>query len=294
MIFVRDDMKDLFPEKSLDEFFQIDGETVKHVVASRRIFRFERGGKNFYMKVHFGVGWREIFKNWLQLKAPILGAEKEWLAIQAFHRREIDIETMEIVAYGKQGTNPATQRSFLITDALEQTIDLEQWLPPLTYRPLKPERLKLKRAIIRRVAEIGSRLHDNDMCHRDFYLCHFRIDISDADPLPDPENMHIYLMDLHRVGIDANIKPRWRVKDIAGLLYSALFDAKDLTLTQTDILRFMSAYTGKICRPAISDHQDFWLAVLKRVYHTYQKDHGVPPPWPNYLQAWYLGNDIAV
>ena len=290
MIGVREDSKNLFPEQNVDEFFTIDGETVKHVVASRRIFRFERGGRHFYMKVHYGVGWGEIFKNLLQLKKPIIGAENEWQAIRAFSQPNVDIATTPLVAWGKRGWNPAKQRSFIITDALDDSVDLEHWLPDLEQWPNQSERLCLKRAIIRRLGDIARRLHGNGMNHRDFYLCHFRIDVSKAAELPDAEDFQLYLMDLHRVEQYEQLPERWAVKDIAGLLFSTLFDSKGILLNQSDIIRFIEAYTGQRWRDAISTRRDFWMKVLGRIMRTYKKDKGTAAKLPACLQQWYESN----
>jgi len=290
MIGVRDDVKDLFPEQSIEEFFAIDGETVKHVVASRRIFRFERGGRHFYMKVHYGVGWGEIFKNLLQLKKPIIGAENEWKAIRAFGQPKVDIATTPLVAWGKQGWNPAKQRSFIITDALDETVDLEHWLPELEQLPQQAERLRLKRTIIRRLGDIARRLHSNGLNHRDFYLCHFRLDMSNSEGLPDVDDLQLYLMDLHRVEQRSSMPQRWAVKDIAGLLFSALFDSKGITLNRSDMIRFIEAYTGENWRDALSNRHDFWCQVLERIMRTYKKDKGMNAPLPACLQQWYDSN----
>lgn len=290
MTYLRDDLKELFPERTVDEFLAIDGVTVKQEVASRRTYRFERDGRAFYMKAHFGVGWREIFKNLLQLKRPVLGAENEWWAIRRFERPEVGIETMRLAACGKQGWNPAGQRSFIMTDALDETIDLEHWLPELEQWPNQAERLRLKRAVIRRLGDIGRRLHGNGMSHRDFYLCHFRLDISKAAPLPDVDDLHIYLMDLHRVEQYTKLPERWAVKDIAGLLFSALFDSKGIILNRSDMIRFIEAYTGKGWREALAERRDFWRRVLQRIMRTYRKDKGEAAPLPACLQQWYDSN----
>jgi heptose I phosphotransferase len=290
MTYLRDDLKALFPERTVEDFLAIDGETVKQEVASRRTYRFERDGHAFYMKAHFGVGWREIFKNLLQLKRPVLGAENEWLAIRAFERPEVEIETMRLAACGKQGWNPARQRSFIMTDALDNTVDLEHWLPELEQWPDRAERLRLKRAIIRRLGDIGRRLHCNGMNHRDFYLCHFRLDMTKAAPLPDVDDLHIYLMDLHRVEQRDRLPSRWAVKDIAGLLYSALFDSKGIVLNRSDMIRFIEAYTGESWREALAGRRDFWRRVLQRIMRTYKRDKGEVVPLPVCLQQWYDSN----
>ena len=63
---------DLAPEfaaawKGRDPFeavSELEGEVFRKV-KSRRTFRFEFGGNGYFAKIHHGVGWREIIKNWL-------------------------------------------------------------------------------------------------------------------------------------------------------------------------------------------------------------------------------------
>ena len=64
-----------------DYIMQLDGDVYSEV-ANRRTLRFELNGKRYFLKAHSGVGWKEIFKNLLQLKLPVLGARNEWLAIR--------------------------------------------------------------------------------------------------------------------------------------------------------------------------------------------------------------------
>jgi heptose I phosphotransferase len=56
---------------------------------------------------------KEIFKNLVQLRLPVLGAKNEWRAVQKL--QQLDIPTLEIMAYGSQGCNPARLKSFLLT-----------------------------------------------------------------------------------------------------------------------------------------------------------------------------------
>jgi len=282
MIGVREDLKLLFTEKDVNDFFHIDGETVKHVVASRRIFHFERNSKHFYMKAHYGVGWAEILKNLLQLKMPVLGAENEWLAIRAFAQPSVNISTTPLAAWGKQGWNPAKQRSFIITDAIENTEDLEHFLPKLQQHPERKQALRIKRAILAEVAGIAKRLHGNGINHRDFYLCHFRIALPEKG-LPDVDNIQLYLMDLHRVQQRIITPHRWVVKDIAGLLFSALYDSRELELSRNDMLRFVEKYTGLPWRQALIEKQKLWQDVITRISRTYKHDHGSSPALPDWI-----------
>ena len=90
----------------------LQGEVFRDV-SGRRTLRFQLLGKSYFAKLHYGVGWREIFKNLVTLRLPIISAATEWNAIHRLN--EIGIPTTPAVAYGCQGSNPATLRSFVIT-----------------------------------------------------------------------------------------------------------------------------------------------------------------------------------
>jgi len=134
---------------AFDYIMQLDGEIFRKV-ANRRTLRFELGGKRYFLKAHYGVGWKEIFKNILQLRLPVLGARNEWLAIQRLE--QLGVETMTLVGYGERGSNPARKKSFVITEALEQTESLEDlcgaWEqdPPVTTAGIRLKRELINRA----------------------------------------------------------------------------------------------------------------------------------------------------
>jgi len=259
VIFVREEVRQDFPETTVAGFMAIDSETVKHVVADRRTSHFYRNGRHYYMKAHHGIGWGEILKNLVTFKLPVLGARSEWQAIRALER--LGVATMRIAAYGETGFNPAAIQSFLVTDALEQTEDLEQWLPGLDLA--RPADVRLKRAIIARMAKVARILHGNGLNHRDFYLCHFRIDLSEGKPVED--NLRLYLMDLHRMQQRHKTPERWAVKDVAGLIYSA-FNVRGRPLfSRTDIARFIRAYESSDFGSACRSHRKFWQQVTARI-----------------------------
>jgi hypothetical protein len=97
-------------------------------------------------------------------------------------------------------------------------------------------------------------------------------------------------MDLHRVEQRKNLPERWAVKDVAGLLYSALFDSKGIVLNRSDMIRFIETYTGEGWREALVSRRDFWRRVLQRIMRTYRKDKGTAAPLPACLQQWYDSN----
>lgn len=196
----------------------------------RRTFRTEIDGRGYFVKIHHGIGWGEIFKNLASGRTPILGAANEWLAI---HRLEtLGIDTMRAVAFGQRGANPARRHSFLITEELAPTVSLEDFCRDWSQRPPDPA---LKHALIRRVADMAGRMHRAGVNHRDFYLCHFLLHL---DPPPQPAHLKLSLIDLHRAQIRGQVPRRWRDKDLAGLYFSAL----DIGLSKRDFLRFLRVY----------------------------------------------------
>ncbi len=248
---IYDQYRSCFPERSLEELCALDGEVFKRI-QNRRTFRIERGGRGFFMKCHHGVGWGEIVKNLLQLRLPILGAGNEWRAI---HRlRDLGVETMTPVAYGREGWNPAAIDSLLITEELQGCVSLERFTEEWPQNPPSPTS---KRVIIKRLAQIARAMHENGVNHRDFYLCHFMLqrpwDGTEAD-------LHLYVIDLHRVQVRSNTPRRWVVKDIGSLWFSAML----LGLTRRDLLRFMRAYRGVSLRQTLQQDAGFWGEIETR------------------------------
>ena len=227
----------------LDPFVAVEalkGEVFRELEA-RRTLRIEVAGQGYFVKIHRGVGWKEILKNLLSLRLPVLGAGNEWRAIARL--AELGVDTMHGVAFGQRGRNPATQHSFIVTEELTPTISLEDYcrdwpsaLPPVTF----------KRALINRVADMAGRMHRGGVNHRDFYICHFLLHL---DPAPTPDNLKLSLIDLHRAQIRDKTPRRWRDKDLAALHFSALA----IGLTRRDILRFLTLYFDRPLRRVLKE-----------------------------------------
>jgi heptose I phosphotransferase len=269
-------MRALFPESSVAEFGAIEGELFKRM-PGRHTLRFERGGRAFFIKAHFGVGWPEIIKNLLMFKLPVVSARNEWLAIQKL--QQLGVPTMNLVAYGSEGVNPARLRSFVLTEALDNTVSLEDWLPRLMQQPANAQRWRLKQAVIRQVARIAATLHDHGLNHRDFYVCHLRLDMATGD-MPPPDQVRLYLMDLHRVQQRQQTPLRWRAKDLSALIYSVLYQMDGFVLTRGDILRFIQTYSGMVWRSSLQQQAALWQRVRERVVIMHRKDHGTDPVFP--------------
>jgi len=236
-----------------EKIFALQGEEFRNM-DGRRTLRFELLGKSYFVKMYQGLGWWRIVKSILSFrKPPVLSAHNEWLAIKVL--TEIGVETMTTVAYGERGSSPASRQSFLVTEDLAETLSLEDfcrdWLK-------NPPSLSLKRALIKRLAHVSRILHEHGINHRDYYLCHFLLDISSGCHAVDPDNFHIHLIDLHRVQFRKKVPLRWRVKDLASLYFSAM----NIGLTKRDLFRFIREYTQRPLCEALTLRQ--WQTIAAK------------------------------
>jgi len=232
------------------EVERLEGVVYRELEA-RRTLRTEVAGRGYFVKIHRGIGWREIFKNLLTAKLPVLGAGQEWLAIQRL--QEVAVPTMTAVAYGECGSNPADQRSFIVTEELAPTISLEDFCMDWPGQPPEP---RLKRALIAEVARMIGMMHRAGVNHRDCYICHFLLH---TDKPVTAERLKLSVIDLHRAQTRAAIPARWRNKDLAALYFSVL----DIGLTRRDRLRFLKGYFLQPLRQILRDEARL-LALLER------------------------------
>ena len=135
-------------------------------------------------------------------------------------------------------------------------------------------RVLLKRALLGQVADIARRMHGAGMNHRDFYLCHFLVRDRDCRRWSGEDALSLVLIDLHRVQRRERVPERWLVKDLGGLLFSAL----DAGLTRRDLFRFVEAYEGKPWRESLSEKGVFWRKVWRNAVRLYVPFHGRQPP----------------
>jgi len=253
-------------EDSFYNMMNIDGKVYREALG-RRTLRFTRGNKDYFLKMHTGVGWGEIVKNITYLRAPVVGALNEWHGVHRLN--DLEIDTMTVAAYGIRGRNPATKHSFIVTEALPTETSLEDFC--MAWKENPPRSLKevrLKRWILNKVVETARVIHENGANHRDFYLCHFLLDahFEQGDQV-SPESK-LYLIDLHRIQMRRKTPERWAVKDIAGLYYSS----KDIGLTRRDLLRFMKLYRGKPLREILKNEMGFWKKVESRGNKLYESE----------------------
>jgi heptose I phosphotransferase len=212
-----------------------------------------------------------VWKDWLQLRPPIVSARTEWEAIERVQR--LGIATTTVAGKGERGRAPARLESFLITEALDDMIHLEDLTRD--WGGLTGWRQKLlKRALLERLARIARALHEAGMNHRDFYLCHFLVRNRRWTGWQPGDPLELFLIDLHRVQMRDRLPSRWRVKDIGGLLFSAL----DCGLTRRDLLRFIQIYRGRPWRESLVAEAGLWWRVSRNARQLYLEHHGKEPP----------------
>ena len=253
-----------------EKVFSLNGQIFREK-DGRKTICFKTGASIYFAKLHKGVGWKKIIRYLFQFRLPVLSAQNEWQAIKRFD--ELSIHTTPLVGYGKKGINPAQLKSFVITKALTGVESLEDFCRDWT---LNPPGYALKRALIIKVAKIARTLHEHNIYHRDFYICHFLIDLNPGNQRFDPGKPKLHVIDLHRVLIRNRQSNHLRIKDIAGLYFSSM----DIGLNKRDIMRFIRIYKNKPLKNALDDNI-FWRKVRHRSIALYQKIHKKAPILPD-------------
>ncbi len=233
--------------------FALEGETFR-ALERRQTLAFTVDGKRYFVKRHRGATYREILKNLLTLRLPVVSARNEYRAIRKL--QALGLRAPVLAAYGRRGLTPGSLESFLITEDVGPHATLEDYCRP--WKAQSPTFAE-KRALIEELADISRVLHSNGVCHRDYYLCHF-LRTSAETPLT--------VIDLHRALVKRRLEERWIIKDIAGLYFSAM----DAGLTQRDLFRFMRSYRRCALRDTLVRDRSFWQAVRERALRLYSRE----------------------
>ena len=240
-------------QQMLDQAFAMQGEIFRDV-AGRRTLRVQLDERWFFLKVHPGVGWGEIVKNWVQFKRPVLGAENEYLACRDLE--SLGIRAPRVAAFAQSNAIAPYRRSFVLCDELADHINLEDVAAQWVQTP--PTALQL-RALLIAVAKFARRFHEAGFIHRDFYLCHLLIHENDFHGL-DAAVPELGVLDLHRARRFERIPERWLKRDLAALLFSSM----DLTSSQFSWLRFIRIYSGRPLAQEFAERGAFWREVKAR------------------------------
>lgn len=257
-LYLRDDLEKAWGRDGIFErVLALEGE-VYRAVADRRTLRIEVGGRAYFVKVHTGAGWREIAKNLLTGRLPVIGARNEYAACR--HLQQAGVAAPTVAAFGERGWNPARRLSFVVCDALVGRESLETLTERWVSRP--PDGRE-RRRLVMAVAAFVSDLHGAGVVHRDLYICHLLADLAAYAA----GRVDLAVLDLHRAQIHAKIPRRWLRRDLAALLYSVL----DLPLSRREWLRFVRAYRGRPLPALWREEGAFWNDVYARAQALYRK-----------------------
>ena len=250
-------LNQLFYKKdTFNEVQNIEGKVFREY-ANRITKQFEAQNKKYFIKFHGPVGWREIFKNLFQIKTPVIGAQREYEALN--HLSKNNINCPQIKGFGKKGINPANSSSFIITEELYGTLSLEEFFLKNLHKNLS---FNQKCNLIKASASIIRKMHSSGLNHRDLYLCHLHVkeDI-------DFNNIKIYLIDLHRAQIRSSVPLRWTIKDLGGFFHSAI----QFNFTERDFYRFLMSYFDCSLGDLFGRHQHIIGKILDRAFSMYLK-----------------------
>ena len=229
MLVLKEPFKTAWANKDpFEEVLKLNGEVYREV-ATRRTLNFKFQGESFYIKVHRGTTVKEILKNYLSLRAPVLGAANEYKAINRL--TELGVNTMEVVAFGERGVNPLTRESFIITKDLNPAISLEDYCKVWKDNPPS---YHVKKVLIEEVARMVKTMHEGGVNHRDCYICHFLLHL----PCSEQDIPKLSVIDLHRAQIRRRVPVRWRNKDLVALYFSSF----EMGLTTKDYCMFLKKY----------------------------------------------------
>jgi len=245
-----------------DQLMGLRGQGFRHQ-DGRLTQRIKVGDHYYFIKQHQGVGWKEIFKNLFQGRLPILGAKNEWRAL--IKLQSLGVAAPQVMAYGARGWNLAKLQSFVLMEEVAPAISLETLCATWPESPPAPA---FKRLLLAKIARIARLLHANGMNHRDFYICHFLLDITPGLKNITAKNCRLYLIDLHRAQIRHKTPDRWVIKDLAALYFSS----KNIGLTTRDFYRFMQLYRERPLRDILREETYFWQKVKERGEQLY-RDH---------------------
>lgn len=265
VLVLRDELQDAWQGRDVfAEVQQLEGNVAREV-PGRQTLRFELNDNVYYRKLHTGVGWGEIFKNLLRLRLPVIGARNEWLALNRL--AEIGVPSLIPVAYGEKFANPARRLSFIVTRELSGTAELDKYIG---------ERLANgdfmfveKLALLCELAKLARRVHLHGINHRDFYLCHFLLDLQSINTWRQGISSPVlYLVDLHRAQVRAQVPRRWRVKDLASLYFSSM----DMGFSRRDHYRFLTIYFAQPLAVILREKAGLMHAIEKRAQQLYRRE----------------------
>lgn len=223
-------------ERGLDSFEAImahPSQKVMRSVPGRATVRLELApGRVAYLK-----RYQPPYYSWWQRLTGIHDeARHEWDMIHQLRAR--GFQTAAPIACGRQGT-----KCFLMTAEIEGGVPSDDYM-----RTLAPPQ---RRRLIIQLAELTRRFHGEGFIYKDYYLSHIFV-----------AGVQLVFIDLQRVVGPRRHHPRWRVKDLGALAYSAQLAGA----TRADLMKFY-----KVCFPDTPLDKSFIRKILARTAHLHRR-----------------------
>ena len=169
-----------------------------------------------YLKRHFRLPWNARLAALLDPAGRHSPGAAEWAHLQK--ARELGVPVPEVVATGERIGPWISLQSYLMVAELTGFQELNLALPDLESKLDPAAFALLKRRLVIEMARVTATLHGSCAFHKDLYLCHFYLDRERLDE--NPADIHLALIDLHRLGEHRLWPDRWRWKDLGQLLFS--------------------------------------------------------------------------
>lgn len=253
-------------ETAFDQLFALEGQRFRFH-ENRETLRVQIGEQYYFIKRHYGYGWKPILRSLLCGRTPVVSARTERDAIRCL--QAAGIPSTNVVGFGERGRNPAKRQSFLLMRELVGCHELRELCIEWASRPPSP---RLRRMVIEAVAATAKSLHASGINHRDFYLNHLWLDEVSADT--DRPQLHV--IDLHRAMRHRRQVPLyWLAKDLGALLLSAW----ECGFSKSDCLRFLSLYRGRPVRELLRDERKLWQLVVWRARRFFRREFRRDPPF---------------
>ena len=131
-------------------------------------------------------------------------AMREWRMMHVL--RAHGFNTAAAIAVGQQAQFGLVTRSFVMIAEITGGVPADQYLKSLDRQR--------RREFLGQLAELTRRFQRAQFIHKDYYLNHIFVVARDERP-------ELFLIDLQRVLGPGRIRPRWLLKDISGLAFSA-------------------------------------------------------------------------
>jgi Lipopolysaccharide kinase (Kdo/WaaP) family len=204
-----------------------------------------------YLKRHYRLGWFDGLR-------ALLHPGGDWSPGMGEHRnleiaRKLGVPVPAVSA-AAEWTGPGLNlQSVLAVDELQGMLPLHEAVPRAAERLSVREFAAWKRGLTVELVRLTRILHESGWFHKDLYFCHFYIPESDTCRPPHGWIGRVHMIDFHRLGRHALLRPWYRAKDLGQFLYSS----EVAGVRDRDRLRFWRMYAGR--RPSL------WMRAIRAI-----------------------------